>query len=272
MLALHYRDLLAHDPGTRVGSDPEELHKLRVAVRRLRSTLRTARPLLEADWVGELRAELKWLGTTLGAARDLDVQAARLREDIQRLPAEERSAGEELLAAVESDREAAHASVLEALGSGRYLTLLVALEQAVEAPRVRAKKPTVDRLARREFKKLRAVADDLGDEPSDDALHQMRIRVKRARYAAELAAPAVGKPARRFARQAARLQALLGAHQDARVQEQLVVASSRRRRAPRVALAAGRIAELQRLRRAQTRRSLPRAWRRVERSGSKAWK
>ena len=50
-----YRDLLAHDPGTRRGDDPEDLHQLRVATRRLRAFLRAARPLVDHDWAESLR-------------------------------------------------------------------------------------------------------------------------------------------------------------------------------------------------------------------------
>jgi CHAD domain-containing protein len=52
------RALLAHDTGTRVGADPEELHQMRVAVRRMRAMLKAARPLLDTNWADDLRAEL----------------------------------------------------------------------------------------------------------------------------------------------------------------------------------------------------------------------
>ena len=65
--------LVSHDPGTRLGSDPEDLHQLRVSTRRLRAFLRAARPLLVAGPTEELRSELGWLGGALGPSRDLDV-------------------------------------------------------------------------------------------------------------------------------------------------------------------------------------------------------
>ncbi|MGB8198188.1 MAG: CHAD domain-containing protein, partial [Pseudonocardiaceae bacterium] len=73
------RALLAHDPGTRVGADPEELHQMRVAVRRIRAMLKAARPLLDQAWADDLRAELGWLGRALGPVRDADVLIERLR-------------------------------------------------------------------------------------------------------------------------------------------------------------------------------------------------
>ena len=54
-LAICVWDMLHHDPGTRLGDQPEELHQMRVAVRRFRSLLRAAKSLLEASWVTALR-------------------------------------------------------------------------------------------------------------------------------------------------------------------------------------------------------------------------
>src|SRR4029453_19574877 len=72
---------LLHDPGVRLGSDPEELHQMRVATRRLRAFLRAGRDLLDRSWSEPLRDELGWLGRALGPARDLDVLVQRLPED-----------------------------------------------------------------------------------------------------------------------------------------------------------------------------------------------
>src|SRR4029077_1143360 len=81
------RALLAHEAGTRTGEDIEDLHQMRVAVRRMRATLKAARPLLDAAWADGLRAELGWRGGALGPVRDLDVLLLRLHEEIASLPA-----------------------------------------------------------------------------------------------------------------------------------------------------------------------------------------
>ncbi len=94
MLETQYRAIVAHDAGTRLGRDPEELHKMRVATRRLRAFLRTGRPLLDADWAEALRLELRWLGGVLGPVRDLDVLIDHLRSDAHALdPGERRVLG-----------------------------------------------------------------------------------------------------------------------------------------------------------------------------------
>ncbi len=65
LLRAQYEQLLRHDPGVRVGGEPEDVHAMRVAVRRLRAVLRAARPMLDPEWVEGLRAELDWLGDHL---------------------------------------------------------------------------------------------------------------------------------------------------------------------------------------------------------------
>ena len=79
-IAAGVRRMILNDPRTRLG-EVEPLHQMRVGTRRLRSDLRTFRPLLDRDWAESLRAELKWLGGSLGAVRDLDVLLERLRRE-----------------------------------------------------------------------------------------------------------------------------------------------------------------------------------------------
>ena len=62
--AQQHADLLAADPGVRLGGDAEPVHEMRVAVRRLRALLRAARPVFVREWADELRTELGWLGLT----------------------------------------------------------------------------------------------------------------------------------------------------------------------------------------------------------------
>ena len=69
--------LLANRP-LMLDGDPEGLHQMRVATRRLRAALRLFEQVVPTD-AEALRAELKWLATSLGAVRDLDVQLESLR-------------------------------------------------------------------------------------------------------------------------------------------------------------------------------------------------
>jgi CHAD domain-containing protein len=271
IVAAQVRELIAHDPGTRLGEDPEELHQARVATRRLRAVLRAARALLDPDWVKSLRAELSWLGGALGPVRDLDVLLQRLRAEIDDLEPAERRASEQLLGLLEEERESARAAMLEALSSARYADLLAQLEAAAVAPRARATDVSLQSIAAAEFRKLRKAVRTLPPDPSDDALHAVRIQGKRARYAAELAEGVVGKPARRFVRDAKRLQDVIGEHQDAVVAEERMRALLGRVEAARAHFAAGRIVERERERRRAARAAFPESWARLERSGKRAW-
>lgn len=262
--------ILAHDAGTRVGRDPEDLHQMRVATRRLRALLRAARPMLAAEWVEPLRGELAWLGGLLGSVRDPDVLLARLREDAVALEPPERRAVARLLGRLDAERAQARAALLDGLRSARYLGLLERLEDAGRAPRAVAA-VSLNAIAGSEFRRLRRAVRALGEAPTDEELHALRIRGKRARYAAELAEVAVGEPASRFIRRAQVFQDVLGEHQDASVAEQRIRQLNASARGRWAAFAAGRLVERQRARRQAARAALPEVWAKLEKRGRAAW-
>jgi len=250
-LRRQYERLLAHDPGLRLGTDPEELHQFRVATRRLRAFLRAGRDLLEPRWADPLRDDLRWLGGELGPGRDLDVLLERLRGEVESL-AEDAAAGRALVEVLERDREVLRAQVYEAFGSERYFGLLDRLEQP---PPLRAGEATLKEIQRAEHRKLRKAVDLLGRDAPDEQLHEVRIKVKRARYAAELRGDS------EYVKAAKALQDVLGDHQDA------VVAQERLRslaaREPAAVLAAGRLIEREQARATGRRRDWPGAWKRL---------
>src|ERR1700742_2524423 len=67
---------------------PDAVHKMRVTVRRLRSALQSFTPIVSEPETRHLRAELKWLGGVLGAARDTEVLADYLHAGLAALPQE----------------------------------------------------------------------------------------------------------------------------------------------------------------------------------------
>jgi CHAD domain-containing protein len=271
MLARQYAAIVAHDPGTRLGVEPEELHQMRVATRRLRAFLRAARSLLAPGWAEELRAEVAWLGAALGPVRDLDVLIEHLREDARSLGRGEQRALRRLFDHLAQEREEARALLLETLDSDRYIDVLDRLEVAVAEPRIVAEDVSLREIAETEFKRLRRAVRRLAPDPSDEALHDIRIRGKRARYAAELAEGSVGKPASRFVREAKAFQDVLGDHQDAVVAEERIRAVLAGRRGPALAFAAGRLVEREHARRIARRTAFPGAWKRLEKAGREAW-
>ncbi len=272
MLEAQYRALLRHDPGTRLGSDPEELHQLRVATRRARAFLRAGLPLLEPAWAEELRGELGWLGAVLGPVRDLDVLSERFREDATGLPRDEQRALRRLFALLEAERADDRERLLEAMRSDRYLELLARLELATTEPHLSGQEVPLARLAEEELRRLRSAVRALPADPPDADLHAIRIRGKRARYAAELAEPAVGRRASRFIAQAKAFQDVLGEHQDSVVAGERLRDAARRLGGKAFAFTAGRLVEREETRRAAARAGFPQAWRRLERAGRQAWR
>lgn len=262
-----YRQLLVHDPGTRRGDDPEDLHQLRVATRRLRAFLRCARVLVDRDWAESLREELGWLGGTLGPARDLDVMLDRLITEVTLLD-EDAPAAHGLLDQLRVEREQAYLDVQQALESERYMALLDRLDAAA-APPLTGGTVTLRDVWRRETRRMRRIFAALGADPEDDALHASRISVKRARYASELALHELGRPGVVFVTRAKELQDVLGEHQDAVVAEARIRAWAATA-APVSRFAAGRLAQLERGRQASSRAAWPAAWARLERAARKA--
>jgi CHAD domain-containing protein len=270
-LSRQRRELLAHDPGVRLAADPEDVHRMRVATRRARSALATARPILDKAVSEPIRAELKWLGNSLGPVRDLDVLLERMRAEVDSLPSEDRFAAERLLQVLATDRDVAQTQLVEALESDRYLALLDELAALALEPPLNGRNKGASCLAAEEFRKVRDAVGNLPREPSDADLHRVRVRAKRARYAAELAESAAGKEASDFITCAKRLQNVIGEHQDAVVAKERIQHALGSSRGARVAFAAGRLVEREDERRRRARAAWPKAWRKLERSGRSAW-
>lgn len=265
------RTLLARDPGTRIGEDPEELHQMRVAVRRMRAALKAARPLLDRAWADDLRAELGWLGRALGPVRDADVLIERLRGRAAAFDDTSRAAVETLIKALVAGRETARAEMLAALSSDRYTALLRRLAAAVSKPlrtaRGSAGKSVLVELVCTEYRRMCKAVRRAGEDPPDEVLHALRIQGKRLRYTGELAATSGRKPVRELVESTVALQDVLGEHQDAcvaqhRVRQLLddlgdVVDFD-------VVFAAGRLVEREEVNRVATRQAWLAAWQQVQ--------
>ncbi|MEU8704768.1 CYTH and CHAD domain-containing protein [Streptomyces sp. NPDC048565] len=204
---------------------PDSVHRMRVATRRLRSAFRTYRAVLDRTVTDPLRDELKWLAAELGADRDQEVIEERLRSGLDELP------GTLVLGPVSARltltsvarRTGSRRRVATVLDADRYLALLDSLDALLADPPLRpaAGRPPQDALRRavlKDYDRLAArVGHALGLHPGgerDVALHEARKAAKRARYAAEAAAPALGKPARKFTERMKAVQSVLGDHQD----------------------------------------------------------
>lgn len=207
VLRLRVGDALVRGAGT------DGVHQIRVAARRLRSALQAYRRLFRGDAPAQLIGELRRLGQDLGEARDAEVLAERTGPG--RAPD---GAGRP------------HPETVAVLDSRRYAELLARLEDFVAAPRLRkrARKDATVVLAPlldRAWRRVRHRMDTAHDLPPARgakhgreraaALHEVRKAVKRLRYAAELAAPALGERVSAVVEAAADVQQVLGDHHDA---------------------------------------------------------
>ena len=264
-LAVQLRELEGHDPGVRLGEEPEDVHDFRVATRRSRALIRATEPML-GDALAPLGEELKWLAGILGPVRDLDVLIDRLAGEVAALGTDE-PAGRVLVESLAAERAADRDLLLEALESDRYRALLAGFEEAIATlPEPEGGIAAAD-IARDGLRRLRRAAAELAPDPPDDELHAVRIRAKRARYAVELAALGGGKAEARAVDALKRLQDVIGEHQDA------VVAEARLRKLARAktAIAAGRLIERERVRKAAMRAAYPRAIKDALSAGKKAF-
>jgi triphosphatase len=214
---------LLHEPGARLGDDPEELHDLRVAGRRLDSILRQFQSFLPPAFL-KVRATLKTVLTALGHARDLDVALGELRDFSRKLPKADRVGVEPLKEYLMSERGRARARMLSVLDSiwvqkhlQELILLLAAPVAAFEASTADLALHASPSLLRRRFRKLRKRADLLGADSSTEEYHEVRSRVKKLRYALEAVSVLYGKPAADVIRALRRWQESLGVQQDAAV-------------------------------------------------------
>lgn len=275
-------------PGAATGR-VEDIHQMRVAVRRLRSVLGSCRPLFDGGAVGPLRDGLRWLSGVLGAARDPGVVRDRLLEAAAREPEALRWAADPAAALIgtrlDADTAAGLAAAADALTGTRYGRMLVAIDTFLAdpplAPAAAAPARRVHRAVRRDSKRLvRAVAaleEANGGAEYDVALHTVRKAAKRLRYSSELVLEAVpGGPARRLehARRAAKgartFQQVLGLHQDS-VMARAVLAELARESDPgagagsAVGFGLGRLHAAEDVRAAAAERKFHKSWRRLRR-------
>ena len=257
LLRRDLRELEGHDPGVRLGDDPEDVRRCLVAARHARVLIGVTRRLV-GDLLAPLSVELSWVAGLLGPLRDLDALVAHLRPAADELGAERDAAGA-VVAELEGERARVHAALLDALGSERYRSLLGRFEAAVDGFPSGAATADLRDLARDAAERLTARAGELPEAPTRSDLDELRDAAEEARHAAELAALGDGKGLGRYIDALKRLEDVTGEILDAVVAEQEL----RRLATPGTALAAGRLIERERLRGEEGRTAFPAALERV---------
>ncbi|HZB09207.1 MAG TPA: CHAD domain-containing protein [Rubrobacter sp.] len=229
VLRTQFAEMRNHEPGTRLGEDPEELHDMRVPTRRMRAAMKVFEGALpeRASW---LREELRWVAQALGEVRDLDVQ-------IERFQAWKREADEEvsgfldrILTITHKRRAEARKNMLETLDSVRYERLLSSfaemlrlgpaaeLELAQTNGKDQAGEPVTaaaPALISDRHRKWRKAAKRLDETSSPEAFHDVRKKGKRLRYTLEFFSEVYGRSVQKLVKPLKALQDDLGDHQDA---------------------------------------------------------
>ncbi len=286
-LATYVRALRTCDVGVR-RDQPDAVHQMRVAARRLRSGLRTFRPVLDRAWADSLREELAWIAGELGNARDHEVLTERLTAAADGLPSHIESKGARTLITqhLGDSLTEARDEAMASLRSERYVALLDLLVDAVHAPQTvqaanRSCAKVLPPLIAKAWKRLADDARALTLAGPDEAWHETRKAAKAVRYASEAVAPALGKEAKALAKQAERLTELLGEHQDAAVAAETLAelangqssrsGGSRRKIDGRTGFALGVLHAHQRQAVHDIRLSFPGTWAQVSHNGHRSF-
>ena len=220
VMRAHVAAMVRREPGVRYGNDAEDLHQMRVSIRRVRAAMVVFEEALPAR-APRLRQELGWLGSLLGAVRDLDVQLEQIGAWSAAAEPAEREALDVVTAVLDERRTKARARLVAAMDSRRLVRLTSSLERfltngpvkrspSAHVPILEAA-PEVVALG---YRKVVAIGDHIKEGSPPQALHALRIRTKRLRYTVEFIEPIYRKPARAYAKRLIALQDVLGAHQD----------------------------------------------------------
>lgn len=214
-----WADFMAREPGTLRGEDPEQLHRMRVAHRRLRTAIGSFGEVLPAELL-TAEPELQWIGRELRYVRDLDVQLDAMAVTARHLEASPESI-ETLLAAVHAERDGARRRMLDSLKGSRFehLVLQIALSLREQVtPEIVQDEPAIGELAPRileeRYAQFRKASRHLTPKSAPLELHKARRRARRLRFATEFVDELYGDPAEALIDATADLQDLFGAHQD----------------------------------------------------------
>ncbi|MDT4894177.1 MAG: hypothetical protein QOE97_3212 [Pseudonocardiales bacterium] len=237
-----YRALVGGDIGLRRRENI--VHPTRTATRRLRSVLRAFADVFDPDAAARIDRDLRWYAGRLGGVRDVEVMRSHLLPAQQSLPdsAASDATAAHLSRTLDDAERTARSALDDALLSDRYARMLHDIRTWLESAPVRTDRPAIDArvyldAARRTVGKRAARAAKR--EADDEVMHRARKAAKRARFTAEVAEPALGKLARRAAKQMKKAQDRFGRLQDAIVAEEFLHRSAAAADSPAVGFDVG---------------------------------
>ena len=229
-LRFHFARMLDNEAGTRSGKDPEDLHDMRVATRRMRAAMSVFEGHLEPSALRPIERGLRRTGRVLGAVRDLDVFHEKTTRYLDLLPEGRRHELDPLLEAWRAEREQARRRLLEYLDGERYRRFVECAARFLEEPgaaELPALTPQGEVVAQRVANVLPAVVyTRMGAvwayaaalaEPDLPLVryHRLRISGKFLRYTLEFFEEVLGEDARPLIKAVKELQDHLGDVQDA---------------------------------------------------------
>ena len=233
VLRRQFAKMRSHEPGTRIGEDPEALHDMRVATRRMRAAMKVFEGALpeRAKW---FREELRWVAGSLGDVRDLDVQIGRLEAWKNEADKEDSEENSEFLGNIldvmKKRRTEARGRMLEVLDSARYERLEASFGEMLrrgpgaerELAQVNGHSPedepvtsAAPALVSARYRKWSKAARRLDESSPTESFHDLRKKGKRLRYALEFVSEVYGKPTEALIKPLKKLQDDLGDQQDA---------------------------------------------------------
>ncbi|MGQ9908274.1 MAG: CHAD domain-containing protein [Candidatus Flexifilum sp.] len=225
VLLQQFIEMLKHEAGSRTGGDIEDVHDMRVATRRMRSTLQLLEPYFKPKAINGYRVQLRKIARALGAVRDLDVLIADIERYRETLDEAGRARLEATLALLNEERAEARAFLNRTLDKGDYrrfvddFTTFLLTPGAGARPidphdvapvQVRHALPT---LIYSRLGQVRAY-DTVLEDADETTLHSLRIEFKRLRYATTLFAEVLGESIKPFIEELKAAQDHLGRLQD----------------------------------------------------------
>jgi CHAD domain-containing protein len=224
--------MLKVEDGSRTGEDIEDVHKMRVAIRRLRSAFRLLRPYYKTKVVEEFNDELRKLMTHLGKVRDLDVLIHDLTQFMPSLNDEGRAIMQTVIDTLDQRRVAARAELNHTLDSKNYRRFQKTFTRFLTTEGAGARSQTESLVTPYQvrhvltlliYKHLAAVRayETVLDNADAPTLHMLRIEFKRLRYTLSLFSDVLtGKEIEEFSKELVTLQDLLGRINDISVAQE----------------------------------------------------
>ena len=272
VMRAHFAAMVRREAGVRYDNDIEDLHQMRVAIRRVRAAMVVFEEALPAR-APRLRQELGWLGSLLGGVRDLDVQLEQTGAWSADADPGEREALDVVTTVLDECRTNARARLVDAMESRRLIRLNTSMRKfLVDGPIKRSHPAHVSildagpEIVAHRYRKVVAIGDHINEGSPPQAVHALRIRVKRLRFTVEFLEPIYGKPARAYAKRLVALQNVLGRYQDdvvaiATLRE--IALDPQQKIGPSLAFALGTLAERYRADTLAARARLPKRYRAI---------